>query len=187
MADRPAQICQLEKGKLIDGQQGFVDTFNWAVQSIANLEGGQNCEVQWTLPDHPTIDVTGSNEDGSGGGGYTAAVYDVTETQNEEGNRELQIEYTDGRANTYIPLNSSALSGVYDVVESVYEGERALEIQYTDDRANSYIVLGNGIQISADTDQATDVLSAFKLESQTDSNVKFTLNGNTIKIGVYYI
>ena len=40
MANKPAQLCQLEKGKLIDGQKGFVDTFNWAVNAIANLKGG---------------------------------------------------------------------------------------------------------------------------------------------------
>ena len=73
MADRPAQICQLKKGQLICDQQGFVDTFNWAVQAIDNLTGGENCEVSWPLPDHPTIDVT-VDDDESGGGGGVAGV-----------------------------------------------------------------------------------------------------------------
>lgn len=72
MANKPAQICQLQKGKLIDTQKGFVDTFNWAVQSIANLKGGENCEVTWPTDDTPTIDCTateGSGDSDSGGGG----------------------------------------------------------------------------------------------------------------------
>lgn len=67
MADKPAQLCHLEKGKLVDTQQGFVDTFNWAVNAIDNLSGGQNCEVSWPLPDHPTIDVNATEpENGAG-------------------------------------------------------------------------------------------------------------------------
>lgn len=40
MANKPATLCQLEKDKLISLQDGFVDTFNWAVNAIANLTGG---------------------------------------------------------------------------------------------------------------------------------------------------
>jgi len=111
MADRPAQICQLEKGKLVDTQQGFVDTFNWAVQSIANLEGGQNCEVQWTLPDHPTIDVTATEGDGSGGGGEMPnAVVSMTAGSNnsqaslDETNQDYLTYETAGGYSTTIPL-----------------------------------------------------------------------------------
>ena len=69
MATKPAQLCQLKKGKLVDTQQGFVDTFNWAVNAIANLTGGQNCEVTWPVDDTPTIDVTAEEGNGAAGGG----------------------------------------------------------------------------------------------------------------------
>lgn len=69
MANKPASLCELEKGKLIDTQQGFVDTFNFAVNAINNLEGGKNCEVDWTIPDHPVINVDIPETEGSGGGG----------------------------------------------------------------------------------------------------------------------
>ena len=39
MANRPATLCELDKGKLIDTQDGFVDTFNFAVRAIDNLKG----------------------------------------------------------------------------------------------------------------------------------------------------
>lgn len=40
MANKPAQLCQLQKGIMVDSQEGFCDTFNWAVNAIANLKGG---------------------------------------------------------------------------------------------------------------------------------------------------
>lgn len=43
---KPAILCKLEKKKLIDTQEGFVDTFNWMVDYINNLKGDKdNIEV----------------------------------------------------------------------------------------------------------------------------------------------
>ena len=39
MGSRPMVLCKLEKGKLIDSQDNFVDTFNWMVDYINNLRG----------------------------------------------------------------------------------------------------------------------------------------------------
>lgn len=36
---RPAILCKLQKGTLIDAQPHFVDTFNWMVDFINNLKG----------------------------------------------------------------------------------------------------------------------------------------------------
>ena len=36
MATKP-QLCKLEKGKIIDAQKGFVDTFNWMVSVLDEL------------------------------------------------------------------------------------------------------------------------------------------------------
>lgn len=77
MANRPNLLCELEKGKLVDTQAGFVDTFNFAVAAIDNLEGGKNCTVDWTLPDHPVINVELPESETGGGGGI--GVYDVVD------------------------------------------------------------------------------------------------------------
>ena len=70
MADKPAQICQLEADKLIDVQRGFVSTFNWLASALSHLKGGEHCEIDWTIPDHPIINVTlDDSEGGSSGGG----------------------------------------------------------------------------------------------------------------------
>lgn len=74
---------------------------------MANLDGGENCEVSWTLPDHPTIDVTMS-EDGGYDGNITA-VYDVLSAVDENDISGLTIQYVDGREEKFIPF--PALSG----------------------------------------------------------------------------
>ena len=80
MANRPAFLCELDKGKLIDTQVGFVDTFNYAVRAIDNLKGGKNCTVDWTIDDHPVINVDiPDNAGNGGGGGYGKVVENVTE------------------------------------------------------------------------------------------------------------
>lgn len=72
MAIKPGVLCTLRKDKLIDTQNGFVDTFNWVVSAVNNLKGGENCEVNWTAPDTPQIEVNSEpykpSEDSGGGG-----------------------------------------------------------------------------------------------------------------------
>lgn len=62
MAARPQVLCKLEKGKVIDAQSGFVDTFNWMVDFINNLRGegeeiagNSDLRVDRTVDDHPVI------------------------------------------------------------------------------------------------------------------------------------
>ena len=58
---RPPFLCHLEKGKVIDVQKGFVDTFNWMVDFINNLKGdadldnGKNIKLDISKDDHPVI------------------------------------------------------------------------------------------------------------------------------------
>lgn len=60
---RPAILCKLKKGKLIDADdnKGFVDTFNWMVDFINNICGdGDNggngpITVDKTIDDRPVI------------------------------------------------------------------------------------------------------------------------------------
>ena len=102
MANKPAQLCQLQKGKFVDFQQGFVDTFNWAVSAIANLKGGENCEVTWTTDDHPTIDCTavegddpvgggGGGEGGGGGGGGNPITFNGTTGSATPANDQINL------------------------------------------------------------------------------------------------
>ena len=66
---RPAILCKLQKGVLLDANPGFVDTFNWMVDFINNICGdGDNggtgpITVDKTIDDHPVI-----KGGGSGGG-----------------------------------------------------------------------------------------------------------------------
>ncbi len=114
MANKPAQICQLQKGKLIDTQKGFVDTFNWAVQSIANLKGGENCEVTWPTDDTPTIDCTateGSGDNDSGGGG--AITIAGTDGSSHEGDTFTFESATDSNVIVTVDGDGVMKIGVY--------------------------------------------------------------------------
>ena len=133
MATKPAQICQLQKGKLIDTQKGFVDTFNWVAQSVANLDGGENCKVSWPTDDHPTIDCTA--KEGEGGGSFEGsvdAVYDVLSAVDENDVSGLTIQYTDDREDKFIPFPS--LSGGNDERNSL-PGPFEMDLQLSSNKA----------------------------------------------------
>ena len=114
MADKPAQICQLKKGEYLGLQKGCVDTFNWAVQAIANLKGGQNCEVNWDMPDHPTIDVTTHEDEvGGGGGGSELEIIGTDDSIATESNSQFQLSCASD-SNIVISCDGNVLTfGVY--------------------------------------------------------------------------
>ena len=70
MSVRPETLCKLEKGKLIDSQEGFVDTFNWMVDFINNLRGdgdgdaGKRISLDKSVSDHPVIKFGGELSSG---------------------------------------------------------------------------------------------------------------------------
>ena len=105
MANKPANLCELQKDKFIGGQEGFVDTFNWATQAINNIEGGKNCKVDWTIPDHPVINV--DIPESEGGEGLVSAVYDVVASTSGS-QSGIGISYVDDRAETFIPFPRGA-------------------------------------------------------------------------------
>lgn len=45
MSAKPGNVCKLVKGKLIDAQAGFVDTFNWLVDFASNMRGESPIQV----------------------------------------------------------------------------------------------------------------------------------------------
>lgn len=151
MANRPGQLCHLNRGESIYNQSNFVDTFNWVVACINNIKGGTNCNIEWTADDTPTINVNDDsqpNGGGDGGGGGGNPVVSITGSDEGESGYKLEWTYADGSTGEFSWNGGSGSQGV----ESV-----------------------NG------------AVDAVTLESASDSNVKFTTEGNTIKVGVYYL
>ena len=69
---RPAILCKLRKGKLIDAQPNFVETFNWMVDFINNLrgEGEINAEASTIVVDRTDASapvIRGGGKDAEGG------------------------------------------------------------------------------------------------------------------------
>lgn len=165
------------------------------MQSIANLDGGQNCEVQWTLPDHPTIDVTATEGDGGGGGGggeMPDAVVSMTAGSNNS-KASLDATYqdyltyeTDDGQSTTIPLPYINAVHDMDVRTDSSTGDKELRWNYTRNDLSGSEDLG--VEFTDATGQnSTQVHSKFKLRSASNSNVQFSFNGREIYCGVYYI
>lgn len=105
MANRPGALCELEKGKAIGSQTGFVDTFNWLKDCLKNLKAGRGIKISWPSDDTPEISLDGQNGGGGsdGGGGITNAVYDISENDESE-TKQLVVSYTDDRADKTIDV-----------------------------------------------------------------------------------
>ena len=56
-------FTKLEKGKIIDAQPGFVDSWNRMVDCWNNLTGAGKAFVNWPLDTVPTIDVPKDDEE----------------------------------------------------------------------------------------------------------------------------
>lgn len=64
---RPGVLCKLQKGKLIDVQEGFVETFNWMVDYINNLKGDdKNIQLDNPATTNPVIKFIGDDSGGDG-------------------------------------------------------------------------------------------------------------------------
>lgn len=71
MSVRPMVLCKLEKGKLIDTQENFVDTFNWMVDYINNLRGDDsNIELTNPTTENPVIRLKNVGDDAGGGSDF---------------------------------------------------------------------------------------------------------------------
>ena len=57
MSNRPANLCKLSTGKLIDTHKGFVATFNWLVDWVANFKCDKDTglKLDTKISDHPKI------------------------------------------------------------------------------------------------------------------------------------
>ena len=71
MAQKPATVCQLLKGKLLDSQVGFVATFNWMAAFLHFIKGEadkadktkKGIIVDTTITDHPILKLQGVGDD----------------------------------------------------------------------------------------------------------------------------
>lgn len=146
MADRPPFLCELDKNKLIDTQVGFVDTFNYAVRAIDNLEGGKNCTVDWTTPDHPIINVElDEDEEGGGGsGGEISAVKDVVASTSGS-QSGIEIQYVDARPESFIPFGGAGVSfiGTNNTVTST-----ASQFRISSNSNSNVVVTANGTTLT---------------------------------------
>lgn len=67
--------------------------------------------MNWTVDDQPTIDFTGEEGDGEGGGsgGEVSAVYDVVPSTSGS-QSGIEIQYVDSRTETFIPFTDAGVS-----------------------------------------------------------------------------
>lgn len=59
MAGKPNILRKLDKGKAIDTQIGFVDTFNWLVDFVGNLRGAGRVRIDGAALGRPVISIDG--------------------------------------------------------------------------------------------------------------------------------
>lgn len=102
MSAKPAQVCILEKDKLIDTQKGFVDTFNWVASFCENIEGKGGVTIDKGVSDHPVVKLGDDDADGdSGGGGYNGLV----RVKGTDGSSNMtDDEWNEATAKAHVPL-----------------------------------------------------------------------------------
>ena len=123
---------RLKKGTFIDQQVGFVDAFNSMYENINGLEGGQGVEIDKSIDGAWQINA---DQNAGGGSGITNAVYDVVEdTQDDKDG--ITIQYTDDRADSFIPWPTLSGGGNVDDVSIIpHSGTQIndkLKVEYAD-------------------------------------------------------
>ena len=101
---RPALLCHLKKGEMIDTQVGFVDTFNWMVDYINNLRGdGDNIEVRNPNGTNPVVRFVADIPEGGGGSiDLTAVDVESGSETTVEGVKTLRLE---SATDSHVTLN----------------------------------------------------------------------------------
>lgn len=174
----------------------FVETYNYTVNRCDNLKGdadfsngGGHIQVDNTDPEHPIIRYVGNDENGGGSGDANAVVELSAGSENE--NAQIDAENQDWLK--YVKADGTETKIGLPYINAVKElsisadanGDKSLGWTYTRTSA-----IGGpedlGIEF-ASGQNTTNSHSKFYLASASDSNVQFTLNGQTIQIGVYYV
>jgi len=97
---RPAILCHLKKGTLIDTNPGFVDTFNWLVDFCNNLQGDKDLNrnkrisINRSKDDHPVIEFDGEASGGLAGVAADQIVVTSVEWTGAEGGEDGQHPYS---------------------------------------------------------------------------------------------
>ena len=101
MAAKPAQLCRLKKGKLIDVQEGFVDTFNWMVDFISNLKCDKDTglKLDTTISDKPVIKLADAGRKKEGQKVVVNVEYDETTHTFKQYKRKLAstVKFADSK------------------------------------------------------------------------------------------
>ena len=101
MSARPAILCKLKKGQLIDVQEGFVDTFNWMVDFINNLKCSKDTglRVDTTISDKPEIKPDNANKAKDGQEVVVHVEYDTATHQFKQYKRKLasSVKFADDK------------------------------------------------------------------------------------------
>lgn len=102
MSAKPATLCKLTKGQLIDTQDGFVDTFNWMVDFIRNLtcDKDTGLKLDTTISDKPVIKLANANKAGDEVEVLTHVEYDAATHQFKQSKRKLAkpVKFADTKA-----------------------------------------------------------------------------------------
>ena len=131
MGTKPAQLCHLERGKMIDTQENFVDTFNWIVDFINNLKGDgeedntKHIKVDTKTSDHPVIryDPLSADVLSSQFTGFDVQCVDKDgQTTNFKAMNGIVFQTNTDSKNSYVVEdgNSLGLSGYAVIKQSTY-------------------------------------------------------------------
>ena len=101
MSARPATLCKLTKGQLIDTQRGFVDTFNWMVDFINNLKCSNDTglKLDTTISNKPEIKPDNANNVNAGQEVVVHVEYDAATHQFKQYKRKLasSVKFADDK------------------------------------------------------------------------------------------
>lgn len=101
MAAKPAQLCRLKKGQLIDVQEGFVDTFNWMVDFINNLKCDKDTglKIDTTISDKPVIKLADAGKKKEGQEVVVNVEYDTADHTFRQYKRKLAstVKFADNK------------------------------------------------------------------------------------------
>lgn len=160
---RPAILCKLQKGTLIDAQPHFVDTFNWMVDFINNLKGEGEIKPNESTLVVDRTDTAAPVIRGGGKGGGGELTVTGTDLSTAKGN-DILISSSEGNIDAAVTQGSS--------------GSMTIDLS-----AKKLSVTG--------TDGSSAEGRYLRFVSASDAKIKVSVSGSgdtiTVTVGAYYI
>lgn len=168
MSTRPATLCKLQKNKLIDSNEGFVDTYNWMVDFINNLKGDDNfIDVDKSTSDHPKIKYIG------GSSGSATNVQGDADIALSSGQGQFSIQTT----------TLSGLSGDQSTILQIYGFADGLPVTHAIDRSNPTLSGDEGTTYSflvrKQGEERSEIEYADVNWQLSSAELSIDINGNT--------